>query len=150
MLTIRPAIESDIAIVASRLRKADLNEIQAGSGLSPESAIREGFNHSEDSFTVEVDDEGPQAMFGFAPLLFGGASCWFLGSDLVFKKSPKTCHRLAMPVLAAAAKKYGHLYNTVWAGNTTHVRWLDRLGVKWGQTFKHPRSGKTFKEFTYV
>lgn len=121
----RPARASDVAIVAQRLRPADINEC-AALGVTPRAALRAGLSDSAMCWTLLANDV-PAAMLGVAPLRGepGVGIPWFLGTDLV----PRVAYmRLSAEYIGKMLGAFPHLLNYVHADNARSVRWLKRMG----------------------
>jgi hypothetical protein len=121
----RQARASDVAIVAQRLRAADIEECRA-QGVTPRAALRAGLSDSALCWTLLANGV-PAAMLGVAPLRGepGVGIPWFLGTDLV----PRVAYmRLSAEYIAKMLGAFPHLLNYVHADNARSVRWLKRVG----------------------
>lgn len=145
MLTVRRATREDAVSLASRLREADLKEIQAVGVNSPESALLLGIE-SPDPCYVAVDQEDiPHIIFGTAPSddpLLGYV--WMMASDGL-RDSWVQVLRETRPWLERIRGHYRVLANAVHADNTLHIRWLRWAGFTIIREFEF--NGSRFYEF---
>lgn len=118
----------DAAGLAPRLRMADLQEIQAASGLPPITALLEGAELSAPSCTVIGNSGFVAGMFGIVPEgTFGRV--WLLGSDeLVTPPLSRQFLRECRSYLAVMERPYLAIGNVIDERNRLHVRWLKWLG----------------------
>ena len=77
---VREATIEDALYLSTRLRKADLEEIEASSGQPPEEALLQGF-HSSKHCWVAVYNHKPFLIFGACPVVEDVGCVWALGSD---------------------------------------------------------------------
>jgi len=139
MLTARRARLSDIGYMAHHMRPADRQEVWASGGVTPFTALLEGFNHSHDPMVGADEDDKPVCMGGVGPSLDPQAGCvWMLATtDLELHKV--SFLRRSKPWLEEWHKTYPVLFNCVDERNELHVKWLGWLGFifirrlpKWG------------------
>lgn len=116
----------DIADLAPRLRKEDVAEVYAVNGCSPEQALLDGLQTSDECLTIE-HEEKIIGMFGVAPLRPGVGAIWLLASDELpsirwgFLKQTR-------PWVAHFLTKFPLLTNLVDARNTQHIKWIKWAG----------------------
>lgn len=122
-ISARPATEQDVKDLAPRLRLADVREIQAASGLSPEAALRASFKASEVCQALFVGDGPVLAIFGVCP----GGVVWMIGSDDLWKHRFNFL-RQSRRVTEQLLSSYRVLWNAVDERNFVHIRWLKWLG----------------------
>lgn len=82
-LEVRPSVPDDVAYLAPRLRRADLESLVACASPSVEVSLTRGLHHSDICMTA-VDDKGlPAVMFGTVPYPQDSTvgSLWFLAAD---------------------------------------------------------------------
>lgn len=142
---IRHTEREDCIKLAKTLRRADLQEIQHGSGLSPEQALLYSFAVSEHCYTVWLEDE-VVLIFGVGGLEGVEGCPWMLGSDLLLKvrrQFIKECRKIVQAML----DKYHHLENHVWAENKIHIHWLQWLGFVIEPPKPHGINGEPFQRF---
>jgi hypothetical protein len=138
ILTVRPAVQSDVAFVASRLRPEDKQEIEVLSGAEAQTAIECSHAFSLETYSVRLETphgriaEDPAALFGVAcaPIEEGLGVIWMVATSEI--------HRAPISILREAQHWMDHfhrvfpegLFNIVDARNGLHLRWLWLLGFK--------------------
>ena len=149
-LETRPSIKTDPVALAPDLRKADVREVMAASGMSPLQCLKAGLKVSAACQTVVLDGK-VVAMFGIVPDLDSFPRqgyvdqrvrtgwVWFLGSDAVVEH-PVEFTRKSRQWIAKQADTYDCLANYVDVRNTRHIEWLRRCGFKFGDV--EPRWGE--------
>ena len=125
---VRPAIEQDVEWLASRLRQADIDEIDAYAGITPLEALSEGYKRSTKCFTGICEDD-PFILFGAVPVTEGAGAVWLLGSDGI-NKARMPFLRQSKEWLEVLHEDFPLLFNYVDARNTVHIRWLRWLDFK--------------------
>ena len=127
---VRPSLEKDAYELAPRLRKADLDEIDAASGDNPLQALIRGYQYSYQPFTILVNDK-VAGMFGVVPLdqQFVVGAVWLLGSDDIFNVRMPFARQSRMWV-DVVHKPFNVLTNWVDERNSVHIRWLKWIGFK--------------------
>jgi hypothetical protein len=123
-----PAGAAHIEALAPRMRAADVAEIEAAAGLSPNEALRMSLEASIAAWAGTVDGE-VACVFGVAPLsLLGGeGSPWLLGSDLIEQHAFAFARRNRAVVRGWSAI-FPVLRNYVDVRNAVSIRWLRWLG----------------------
>jgi hypothetical protein len=145
MLHVRAAELEDADELAPKLRKADLQEIQAATGLPPQQVLQVGVEYSAPACTV-IDSSGEVVgMFGVEPGAPQTGVVWLLGSDAL---GTRQFIRECRTWLRGLHATYPLLYNYIDKRNTLHIRWLRYMGF----TFiaEHPQHGyeqRPFLEF---
>lgn len=143
---VRPARLKDAVALAPRLRDADLQEIAARSGRSPEEVLREGIQAGQ-AFAVELASGEVCALFGVVatpePKL---GSVWMLGSDSLFSIR-FTFLRHSREWVKHLFQGYDLLGNFVDARNVVHVEWLKWLGFRFLRRVPIGLNGEIFLEF---
>jgi hypothetical protein len=122
----RVALVSDAAVLAPRLRAADLAEIAAGTGRPPFEVLVSGV---EAGCEAAVIDGRVEALYGCA-----GGVPWLLGSDTL-SRHPWALLRPGRALVAEWLRMYGWLRNYVHAEHRESLRWLAWLGF----TVEEPR-----------
>ncbi len=139
MAYVRQAIRADVAHLASKIRKADRDEIKASDNVRPSEALLAPFNY-KGAITFSVigtDKEHVIAMFGSVPSPEKGYGvAWLLSSEELFnykkefiKQCPKWVNKLGKP--------YKYIYNFVDVRNTKTLKWLKYLGFKQIETIEN-------------
>lgn len=115
------------AIVADA-RHADVDELFAATGITPELAMWKGLACSTHAWTGFFDDR-PVCMFGVAPrsVLSGRGYPWLIGTNLM-ERHALVFLRECRPNLEQMKSAYNLLENYVDARNVKAVRWLRWLG----------------------
>lgn len=145
MLTIRPARPEDISFIASRMRPADVAEVAASCGDTPESALQQSFELSIQPLTA-VDAVGkPVCMFGVGRTPDPHVGCvWLLGTEAVDRERVSFL-RLSKRLTRQFHAEYPVLMNCVDERNTVHIRWLRWLGYHF--LARHPEWGQAKRPF---
>lgn len=127
-IEIVPAEKSHIRSIARRMRKADRDEVWAGSRKTPAQALAFSLRKSSIAWTVIIDGR-PEIMFGVGDLniLAGIGSPWLLGTNAIEKHS-RAFWRRSPEFRDQLLSRYLVLRNLVDARNTVSIRWLRRLG----------------------
>jgi hypothetical protein len=131
MPTVRPATEQDAFNLAPRLRKADVEEIEALLPSAPLDVLLESIREGTETYSVVADDGSTIiAMFGihhFPGLNELEAAVWMLAADdLVSIKA--AFFRGTIPYLRKFHQRYPLLWNIVDCRNSVHINWLKRFG----------------------
>lgn len=127
---VRPATIQDARDLAPRLRPADVQEIWAATGESPEEALIMGVKLGRPALSF-VDPRGELAgMFGVTPLsdpLVGAV--WMLSSPAI-ERYPVHFLRRCRGWIEQFHDAYPVLMNYVDARNVVHIRWLKWVGFQ--------------------
>ena len=145
MLTPRPATLPDCYYMAERLRPADAAEVYAAAGVSPLSALVEGFETS-DELVVGADEQN-------RPVLMGGvgagdepnAGCVWMLATTDIEKHKVSFLRGCRAWVEEWNKKYPVLFNCVDERNELHIKWLRWLGFTFIR--RHPLWGYEKRPF---
>lgn len=137
MITVRFSTPEDVAYLAPRLRKEDLEEIMAAGATSAEESLLDGLA-SPDACLTGVDEAGrPMLMFGTSPHptdpMVG--LVWLLASDEVLKHRTDFL-RKSRQFMAIFNAKYPILMNFTDCRNTVHHRWLRWCGFHFINTVR--------------
>jgi hypothetical protein len=141
----RSGDESDLV---PRLRRADLQEIQAGSGQDPLSVLAAGAAQSALACTVIGNYGYVAAMFGIVDEgEFGRV--WLVGSDeLVTKPLVRQFLRECPKFLDVMCRPYKTVGNVILASNYVHIRWLAYMGFTFHRRLEnYGLRGEAFIEF---
>ncbi|MDR5772079.1 MULTISPECIES: hypothetical protein [unclassified Caballeronia] len=131
-LIVREIREGDIEHIAAYMRPADLDEVEAGTGVREALAVLQvGVQSSSPCWTIEVGGE-PAGIFGASPtaptlLVPSVGAVWMLGTPML-ERAPKQLTKLGRTYVRRMAEQYGTLMNFVDARNLKSIHWLARLG----------------------
>jgi hypothetical protein len=146
-VTVRPSRHADVLYLKDRLRGADIDEVRALTGQTPEEALIQSRAASDCCQTV-LFKGSPVAMFGTAPMTEQGrAGVWFLASDelqlmwLSFLKMSREC-------VARMLNAHPLLFNYVDARNAQSIAWLTWCGAKLEKPKKMGTENRPFHFFT--
>ena len=119
----------DAEVLAPKLRKPDLAEIQAATGEKPLKILKESITGSKECYTVwSLDETLIYGAFGAAPLKDKTGLIWFLGSDDLFNSNKVSFLRNSHIWVDKLMENYDVLLNVVDCRNKVHIRWLKWLG----------------------
>lgn len=144
---VRPATLADAEALAPRLRKADLQELEASSRETPLALLQHGVTNSLKAYAIETP-RGVAALFGVVPS--PQPSCgnvWLLASDDLLTIRT-TFLRHSRSWLRELFRDFRLLGNLVDQRNTVHVQWLRWLGFQFYTRHPHGLNGEVFIEFT--
>lgn len=119
-------MESDVLLIAPRMRNADREECMASIGLDPLGALGASYFLSNSCYTATLDDI-PELLFGVCGDGDYG-TVWLLGTETVFLEAPKEFCRKSIEWLDKIKSPYKKIGNLVDARNTVHIRWLKWMG----------------------
>lgn len=146
--TVRPATQLDAVYLAPRLRRADVQEIQAVSGLAPLRALSIGIQKSL-TCRVGCANNVPFVIFGVADSLIPGeAAIWMVGTEDI-RKYGKTVCRIARQQIQEFHKLFPILRNYADERNKVHLEWLRFLGARFLKKTPYGVEGRTFREFEF-
>lgn len=127
-VTIVSSVLEDVFELAPNLRQDDINELKA-LGLTPQQSLLRGFVFSEECFSVKAKGK-TIGLFGVSeegmPKGFG--SIWFLGADEL-NQYPVTFVKEGIRYTKQLMQKYDIIINAVDTRNTSHVEWIQRIGM---------------------
>jgi hypothetical protein len=126
--------EEHIASIAPRMRDADVEEVRAASGRSPDNALRHSLQMSEIAWTVTFDGM-PELMFGCGTvdILNNIGAPWLLGTDAV-ERNRRHFLGGSRYWIQQMQNRWQLLRNVVDDRNAASKRWLAWLGF----TLKDP------------
>ncbi|MGP4725197.1 hypothetical protein ACSV5S_11035 [Agrobacterium deltaense] len=129
MLTARPSTAEDVAYLAPRLRKEDVEEVLAAGGVTMEESLMDGLQSPDGCFSGIDEDGNPVVMFGTAPHPASPmVGCiWLLASDDIHKHRTDFL-RKTRPFVDLFQDKYQLLMNYTDCRNVLHHRWLRWCG----------------------
>lgn len=114
-------LKPEHAAITPYLRLQDLDEIHAGTDLSPELAVSYSIAHSERGFAAFIDGK-ICAVFGV-----NNGVIWLVGTDEI-TKHPVTFYRVSKKIFPQLSHGYPVLHNYVHVTNTLSLRWLRWMG----------------------
>ena len=130
MARVVEALPEHVEAIAADTRQADVDELFASSGITPETAMWKGLVCSTHAWTGLIDDR-PVCMFGVAPrsVLSGRGYPWLIGTNRM-EREARVFLRECRPQVAVMRGVYNLLENYVDARNVKAVRWLRWLGFE--------------------
>jgi hypothetical protein len=127
------ANEEDAAYVAANLRKADRDEIEAGSGMTPAEVLAKGLDISSICFVVMGHAGNPVAIYGVVTDQTDETGrtgiVWLLGTDMD-SADRRAFARRAKEELDFLHAFYPRLHNLVYGRNDAHLRFVSWLGFQ--------------------
>lgn len=114
-------IKPEHAAITPYLRKADLEEINAMTGLNPELAVAYSIAHTEKGFSA-IYNKKIVSIFGVSNGLI-----WLVGTDEI-SEHPITFFKLSKKIFPELTTGYKRLENYVDERNKLSLRWLKWLG----------------------
>lgn len=145
-IRIIPATKDHAHDLAPRMRKADRDEVMAGSGQLPLQALLFSMEQSDEAWTAFIDGR-VEVMFGVGTInmLYGIGAPWLLGSDAI-KTHYRAFLRQSLLWKSHLNSQYSELHNMVDDRNKVSKRWLQWLGFKLGPAIDIG-NGLHFREF---
>lgn len=147
---VRAATLADIKPLADDLRSADIAELKAASGCTPEQAIRIGIE-AGDTYVACLPDGTPVMVFGVTeciPKELGAV--WAVATNR-FKEVRTQFLRESRGCVEELCKPYRVTFNYTDARNTLHHRWIKWCGftfIKRHEHFGHEK--RPFLEFVRI
>lgn len=123
----RPAKILDIAELAPKIREQDKIEIFHSHGMTPAEGLKFSLERAQEANSIVSDDGKIIGMFGVGEFTPNIGIPWLLGTD----ELPKIAREFIPESRAWIDRVHAHydvLFNFVYAGNTTSIRWLKWLG----------------------
>lgn len=135
-VTMRYPTDDDMAYVSEHMRRSDILEIEAISGLSPLEAVRQSVMASDRAycFTACIDGE-PVCIGGCSPLglLSDIGIIWLLGTEQLTRYA-KLLTRDCRRGIDAMLDKWPILTNIIDVRSTQTIRWLRLVGFEFKET----------------
>jgi len=148
----RPASLIDAQEMAPFLREADVSEVKASSGRTPESALDKAVRSS--LFPVAVCEHGTdmaEAIFGVVPVTDLSGAIWMLGTDRLVKTHGFEFARRCKSWIDQLHRQRPLLFNYVDVRNDVHVRWLRWTGFHFINRHEaHGYERRPFYEFIRI
>ena len=149
-LHVRASVQADVDHLATNLRPEDTQEVLASHG-SVKVALQEGFDYSEECWTIVVTETGEIAgIYGIVGIDDMTGMPWLLTAPPL-KKGWRQFARESLPWINRLNKKYPVLTNACDAEYTEAVNWLKYIGCVFIK--RHDTWGvgnKTFLEFVRI
>jgi hypothetical protein len=146
MIRVRLAEPGDAAALATRLREADVREIDAATGEQPLEALVRCVAASDPCYAIVAD--AVVALFGVVPDGQERGIVWLVGSDDIWRHA-MTFARNSHAWVARLHERYRILWNFVDARNEIHLRWLSWCGfVIHRRIEEHGVGRRPFYEFS--
>lgn len=123
MLIIERAILQDAVRIAPILRQADVDELEASSGLPPLTSLLHGIGTGR-SWVIRETGKDPVALFGVTPFSKTVGIPWMCGTDEL-SRNKRFFIQHAPAHIAEMLRCYpGGLINYIDARNTAHIRYI--------------------------
>jgi hypothetical protein len=151
MIEVKQAEYLDVTKLWKTLRKADVEEIQAASGLHPSEALLLGYEHSIECYTIWAEGER-LGMFGVVleevnPSI---GRVWLLGTDLIPTHKIEFL-RKSTEFVVDFNKRFPVLFNNIDARNEVHIKWLQWLGFSFiNKIENYGHEGRLFYQFVRI
>ena len=136
-----------IRVIADDMRQADADEVWASNRHSPTEALLSGWELSEKSVIVTVNDE-PCVMIGLVirDILSGAGVPWLLGTENALKY--KRYFLTQVPdVINEMLTICPILFNYVHSKNKISIKWLDRIGFIIDEPMPYGVDNELFHKF---
>ena len=132
MLTLAKATDDHVEYIAPRLRQADIEEMEAFSGMTPLDGLRYCKASSHTSYTI-MDGATPVVLYGGTPDGRGKANVWMMATDGLLRRSRQFIRqsRLHLDLLHEELNS-SFLYAYADPRNTLHQVWLAYSGFRLG------------------
>jgi hypothetical protein len=147
VITLGPATPDHAADLASRLRPADLAEIEAASGRPPADVLAESLDRALEA-RVALLDGRPIAIWGLGTLsmMFGPGVPWMVASPEIASVGQRFLRESRRQV-AVMLGRYAVLTNHVDARNAPAIKYLRWLGFTFGVATPWGHAGLPFHPF---
>ena len=146
---VRDTIEDDIIPLSRNLRDADVAEILAASGMTPEAALLLGFS-GDICKTMVAPDGTPVGIFGTNPTTVDGLGSIWMVATKDFNKVQRQFLRECRDGIRELSKGYKALFNYTDARNHIHHRWLKWCGFVFINKHNRGVNGEEFIEFCRI
>ena len=145
---LRLASEIDCIYLSENLRKEDIQEIQAVTGLPPLLSLLTGLKLSSVPLVICNADCKPVAMLGVVPNGLIGF-IWMVGTDDL-KKISLSFLRNSKDVCDVLKGKHQILHNYVDKRNKLHINWLKWMGFTIINEINYGIENRKFYEFVKI
>lgn len=146
---VRDAKKRDIEKLKFSMRKAEIDEVMASHGHTPEQALLYCFNSSTEKLTFLFKGE-VVGMFGVSPsnLLSESASIWLLTSNSISKMWVRFL-KLSKGFIKSILRRYPLLFNYVDKRHVASVSWLKWCGADIHEAKPYGKMGLPFHYFEF-
>jgi len=136
-----------VEIIADDMRQADIDEVWSASHQSPLDALMAGWEISNFSVVVTVNDE-PCVMLGLVvrDILSGAGIPWLLGTEGALKYKRQFLTQVPT-VIDEMLNICPMLYNYVHIDNRISIKWLKRIGFTIDEPLPHGCENELFHKF---
>ena len=140
----------DIAPLAADLRQADVAEIKAASGKTPEAALYASLTLGGETRVICLNDGTPVGIFGVVPIAKDLGGIWMVATNqfqLLHRQFLRECHQ----EIDDLCKGYKVVFNCTDARNKVHHRWIKWAGfsiIKRHTSYGY--EGREFLEFAKI
>lgn len=131
--------------IVPHLRRADVEEIWAMSGVSPRLAVAYTIALSDPGWAVELDGD-PLAIFGAGRVSGTLGRPWLVGTDAL-ERYPVHFFRVSKGIIDELLARYERLENWTDARNTLSLRWLKWAGFHIEPAEPWGAEGRLFHRF---
>ena len=151
---VREATWADLPILSADLRAADIAEIKAFSGNTPEGAIAGALNTLDSggrALVACLPNGIPAAIFGVAPSVKPGVGIVWMVATNQFQSLSRQFLREGREALMDLCEGYRLIFNFTDARNSVHHRWIKWMGftiIKRHEALGH--AGLPFLEFVKI
>lgn len=136
MYVTRPARQVDVIEISDNIRKCDVEEVYAATGLDITTALIVSFNTSYHCWVTEVDGE-LVAIYGVTPTDHVRVGVpWMLATDNIYKHK-KQLLRQSRDIVNQMQSVYPILTNCVDERNTKSIRYLKMLGFEFPERIEN-------------
>lgn len=148
MIEVKQSKYADPVMLWKHLRKADVDEIKAASGMHPLDALVMGYEESDECYTIWANEER-LGMFGVSQDA-GNQSVgrvWLLGTDGIMAHKYDFL-RKSVQWRDELHKRFPVLYNNIDARNEVHIKWLQWLDFSFINSMEnYGYEGRPFYQF---
>jgi len=136
-----------IQVIADDMRQADIDEIWASNHQTPADALLEGFEISDYSVVITVDDE-PCVMLGLVihDILAGTGVVWLLGTNAALKHKRHFITQVPN-IIDEMLDICPKLFNYVHIDNEVSIRWLKRIRFTFDKPAPYGYDRELFHKF---
>jgi hypothetical protein len=148
---VRKLTRADIDHLAENLRKRDVAELDAQSGLTPRKALEMALVFAKECRVISDGNDVPIGVYGVSDTNIKGlGSIWMMATpDLI--KHQRQFLRECREGISDISQGYSCVFNYTDARNTVHHKWLKWCGFTFiNKREEFGRNGETFYEFVKI